>query len=74
MHVTSPELCCGLPETIKAERLIRRWAKRQHLKATSRTKRKPVELRLWWFADENNLLASPEVGLDDEEATEWLLS
>jgi hypothetical protein len=28
----------------------------------------------WYFADERSYLQSPEVGLDDEEALEWLLS
>jgi hypothetical protein len=53
---------------------IRRIVTSQHLRATSRTRRNQwgASVRLWNFADENNLLVSPEAGLDDEAALDFL--
>ena len=46
-------------------RRIRRLAKKQDLVAKSRK-------WLWYFAELNNFLVSPEMGLDDEAALAFL--
>lgn len=48
---------------------IRRLARHQKLIA-QKTRRDGK----WYFADERSYLQSPESGLDDEEALEWLLT
>jgi hypothetical protein len=44
---------------------IRYWSRMQGLAALYRSK-------LWFFVDQNNVLVSPEAGLDNEEAWEFL--
>lgn len=46
---------------------IRRSACKQHLVA-----RKSRQDGLWYFSDETNLLRSSELGMDSEEALNWL--
>jgi hypothetical protein len=64
------ERCKADPAKYKAT--IRRLAKKQGYIARRRT-RVTFPCGLWWFSDERNVLQSPEMGLDDEEALEWLL-
>lgn len=49
--------------------IIRRLARHEGLIA-----RKNRRDGKWYFADEHNNLQSPQAGLDDEAALEWLLS
>lgn len=56
---------------------IRRIAKRNQLTAASRTLADGYgnRWRRWWFSDLfTNLLESPEIGLADDEAIDWLIN
>jgi hypothetical protein len=55
----------NLPTDRTLERRIRRLAKQQELVAERRRE-------MWYFADGRRILISPECGLDDEEALEFL--
>ena len=47
------------------EQRIRDWARRQKLEPMRRGGK-------WYFGNYSNLLVSPETGLDDEEALDYL--
>ena len=54
---------------------IRRMANRQELTASCKTAIYQSEWykeRRWWFGNLNNKLESPDYGLTDDEALEWL--
>jgi len=57
-----------IPPEARAQR-IRRMARRQDLTAS-----KARNNGVWYFADQQHWLQSPEAGLDDIEAIEWLES
>lgn len=59
----------GASQAINLAQKIRRSARRDGFVA-----KKSRRDGKWYFADHRNLLVSPESGLDDEEALEFLMS